>query len=141
MAKTQRRRCANVKCGKQYRFEQTSSRTCSDACRQAVYRQRQADNEAEAVAQAQAIAEAALKEKVRKLQAHLEQVRAKRRAAVAEEERERYQAAVKEDAEAERRRKRYAPTYDDREVVIVTDMKQYSSKMTPIPADQKPAWR
>ena len=141
MPKTERRRCGNPKCGKQYRFEQTSSQTCSPKCRQAVYRQRKADNEAEAEAQAQASAEAALQSKVRKVQANLDQVRAKRRAAVTEEERERYQEAVKKDAEAERRRKRYAPTYDDRQVTIFTDVKKYSSAMTPIPEDQKPAWR
>ena len=141
MAKTQRRRCANPKCGRQYRFEQTSSQTCSHRCRTAVYRQRLADNEAEAEALAQASAEAELAEKVRKVLSNLAQVQAKRRAAAAEEERERYQQAVKEDAEAERRRQRYAPTVDDREVVIVTDTRRYSGQMTPIPEDQKPAWR
>ena len=38
--KVQRRRCDNPQCGRQYRFEQTSSSTCSGKCRQAVYRQR-----------------------------------------------------------------------------------------------------
>ena len=106
-----------------------------------MYRQRLADNEAEAEALAQASAEAELAEKVRKVLSNLAQVQAKRRAAAAEEERERYQQAVKEDAEAERRRQRYAPTVDDREVVIVTDTRRYSGQMTPIPEDQKPAWR
>ena len=115
--------------------------TCSAKCRTALYRQRLADNEAEADALAQANAEAELQEKVRKVLANVAQVQAKRRAAAAEAERERHQEAVKEDAAAERRRQRYAPTVDNRAVVIVTDTRRYSGQMTPIPEDQKPAWR
>ena len=141
MAKQERRRCDNSKCGRQYRFEQSSSLTCSAKCRTAVYRQRKADNEAEAEALALASAEAARQEHIRKATAILEQQRAKRRAAVAEEERERYQQAVKEDAEAERRRQRYAPTVDNSTVTIYGDTGRYAGQMTPIPESAKPGYR
>ena len=141
MAKQERRRCDNSKCGRQYRFEQSSSLTCSAKCRTAVYRQRKADNEAEAQAQAQADAEAKRQETARILLANVRQFEAKRRTAAAEEERERYQQAVKEDTEAERRRQRYAPTVDNSKVTIYGDTARYAGMMTPIPADKRPPWR
>ena len=140
MAKTQRRRCANPQCGRQYRFEQTSSQTCSAKCRTAVYRQRKADNEVEALALAQFAVEAAGQEQMRKAKVHVEQGRAKRRAAAAEEERERYQQAAREEAEAERRRPRTARPVDNSVVVLYTNEDRYASQMTPIPSKMKPGY-
>ena len=136
--KTHRSRCINPKCGRLYRHEQAGSQTCKDAGRQAVYRQRKADNEAEA--QAQANAEAAGQEQMRKAMEHGLQLRAKWRAAAAEEERERYQQAEREEAEAERRRPRTAPAADNSVVVLYTADDRYASQMTPIPSKMKPGY-
>ena len=138
--KTHRSRCTNPKCGRQYRHEQTGSQTCSDACRQAVYRQRKADNEAEAEALAQFAVEAARQEQMRKATAHALQLRSKRREAAFEEERERYQQAAQEDAEAERSRPRTAPPVDNSTVTISADHARYAGLMTPIPSKMKPGY-
>ena len=138
--KTLRSRCINPQCGDQYRHEQASSQTCSNACRQAVYRQRKADNEAEALALAQFAAESARQEQMRKAMEHWLQIRAKLRAAAAEEERERYQQAAREEAEAERRRPRPAPTVDNSTVTIIVDPSSWRGRMTPIPDHIKPPW-
>ena len=138
--KTLRRRCINPKCGDLYRHEQASSQTCSDACRQAVYRQRKAALVALARVLAAAAAKVKLQENVRKLQANLEQGRANRRAEAFEEERERYQQAAREEAEAERRRPCPEHTVDNSVVVIYTDTGRYAGQMTPIPNDQKPGY-
>ena len=140
MAKQERRRCDNSKCGRQYRFEQSSSSTCSAKCRTAVYRQRKADNEAEAEALAQFAAEAARQEQMRKATAHALQLRVKRCAEAFEEERERYQQAAQEDAEAERRRPRTAPPVDNSTVTISADHARYAGLMTPIPSKMKPGY-
>ena len=139
--KTLRRRCINPKCGDQYRHEQASSQTCSDACRQAVYRQRKAALVALVRVLAAAAAKVKLQENVRKLQANLEQGRANRRAAADDAERERYQQAAREEAEAERRRPRTAPPVDNSEVVIYANEERYAAMMTDIPRTMKPYWR
>ena len=139
--KTLRSRCINPKCGDQYRHEQASSQTCSDACRQAVYRQRKAALSALARVLAAAAATVKLQENVRKLQANLEQGRANRRAEAFEEERERYQQTAREEAEAERRRPRTAPPVDNSEVVIYANEERYAAMMTDIPRTMKPYWR
>ena len=138
--KTLRSRCTNPKCGEQYRHEQASSQTCSDACRQAVYRQRKADNEAEAEAEAQFAVEAARQEQIRKATARGLQLRSKRREAAFEEERERYQQVAREEALAERSRPRTAPPLDNSTVTISADHARYAGLMTPIPSTMKPGY-
>ena len=58
-AKRRRRRCANPKCEKHFRHSRDTRKTCSDACKMAVYRQRKAA----VVALVQVLAAAAAKVK------------------------------------------------------------------------------
>ena len=139
--KTLRSRCINPKCGDQYRHEQASSQTCSDACRQAVYRQRKAALVALARVLAAAAAKVKVEEMIVKVRAADEQGRANRRAAAFDAERERYQQAAREEAEAERRRPPAAPAQDNSEVVIYTNEDRYAALMTPIPRGPGPGYR
>ena len=139
--KTQKRRCDNPQCGRFYRFEQTSSSTCSGKCRVALHRQRQADNEAEEEALAQFAAETASQEQMRKAKVHVLQERVRLQKEADEEERERYQQAAREEAEFERRRpRRPAPAQDTSVVTISTDHARYAGLMTPIPSTMKPGY-
>ena len=138
--KTLRSRCINPKCGDQYRHEQASSQTCSDACRQAVYRQRKADNEVLVLALAEAEAEAKRQRTFDTLLDNRRVAEAKERQAAFDAERERYQQAEREEAEAERRRPRTAPAADNSVVVLYTNEDRYASQMTPIPSKMKPGY-
>ena len=139
--KTLRSRCINPKCRDQYRHEQASSQTCSDACRQAVYRQRKAALSDLARVLAAAAAKVKLQETIVKVRAADEQGRANRRAAAFDAERERYQQAAREEAEAERRRPRTAPAQDNSEVTLYANNARYAGQMTSIPSHLKPYWR
>ena len=76
------------------------------------------------------------------MQANLEQGRANRRAAAFDAERERYQQAAREEAEAERRRPPAAPAQDNSEVTLYTNEDRYAALMTPIPSRaRKPGYR
>ena len=138
--KTLKSRCINPKCGAQYRHEQASSQTCSDACRQAVYRQRKAALVALVRALAAAAAKTASQEQFRKAMAHGLQKRARLQKEADEQERERYQQAAREEAQAERRRPRTAPAPDNAVVTISTDHARYAGLMTPIPSTMKPGY-
>ena len=139
--KTQRRRCDNPQCGKQYRFEQTSSSTCSHRCRTALYRQRKAALYALARVLAAAAAKVKLQETIRKLLSNRDQLQANRREAAFEKERERYQQAAQEEALAERSRPRTAPAVDNSTVTISDDYASYTRQITDIPSAMKPGWR
>ena len=136
--KTLRSRCINPKCGDQYRHEQASRQTCSDACRQAVYRQRKAALVALVRVLAAAKAKVKVQEMIVKVQADAEQKRANRREAAFEEERERHQQAAREEAEAERRRPAVAPAQDNSRVTIYINADRYNSQVTRIPRGPGP---
>ena len=77
---------------------------------------------------------------MRKATARGLQLRAKRFAAAFDEERERYQQAAREEAEAERSRPRTAPPVDNSTVTISADHARYAGLMTPIPSKMKPGY-